>query len=136
MAIVGRTGSGKSTVAQLLLRMYDVAEGKIELDNINIQQIDLKMLREQISYVPQDVFLFSETVAVFALSSLAQILLHTTWVLYTTFRFGWGPLENGVSLFAVGVTAAVVQAGLLLKGRQNKQVLKRRLQHFLISTKR
>ncbi len=52
-------------------------------------------------------------VAVFALSSLAQILLHTTWVLYTTFRFGWGPLENGVSLFAVGVTAAVVQAGLL-----------------------
>ena len=42
--------------------MYDVAEGKIELDNINIQQIDLKMLREQISYVPQDVFLFSETV--------------------------------------------------------------------------
>ena len=62
VAIVGRTGSGKSTVAQLLLRMYDVAEGKIELDNINIQQIDLKMLREQISYVPQDVFLFSETV--------------------------------------------------------------------------
>ena len=62
VAIVGRTGSGKSTVAQLLLRMYDVSGGKIELDNINIQQYDLKILREQICYVPQDVFLFSETV--------------------------------------------------------------------------
>ncbi len=62
VAIVGRTGSGKSTIAQLLLRMYDVSNGKIELDGINIQQLDLKTLREQISYVPQDVFLFSETV--------------------------------------------------------------------------
>jgi len=52
-------------------------------------------------------------VAVFALASLAQILLHTTWVLYTNFRFGWGTWENGMSLFAVGMTAAVVQAGLL-----------------------
>lgn len=62
VAIVGRTGSGKSTVAQLLLRMYDVSSGKIELDGNNIQQLDLASLREQISYVPQDVFLFSETV--------------------------------------------------------------------------
>ena len=52
-------------------------------------------------------------VAVFALASLAQILLHTTWVLYTNFRFGWEPWENGLSLFCVGLTAAVVQAGLL-----------------------
>ncbi len=62
VAIVGRTGCGKSTVAQLLLRMYDVTSGKIELDEKNIQQLDFKWLREQISYVPQDVFLFSETV--------------------------------------------------------------------------
>ncbi len=62
IAIVGRTGSGKSTVAHLLLRMYDVTEGKIKLDGIDIQQLDIKNLRDQISYVPQDVFLFSETV--------------------------------------------------------------------------
>src|SRR5882724_6728796 len=62
VAIVGRTGSGKSSLAQLLLRMYDVSNGKIELDSINVQKLDLKSLREQISYVPQDVFLFSETV--------------------------------------------------------------------------
>lgn len=62
IAIVGRTGSGKTTVAQLLLRMYDPVHGKIELDDINIRNIKLNTLREQISYVPQDVFLFSETV--------------------------------------------------------------------------
>jgi ATP-binding cassette subfamily B multidrug efflux pump len=62
IAIVGRTGSGKSTIAQLLLRMYDATDGRIELDGVDIQQISLKTIREQISYVPQDVFLFSDTV--------------------------------------------------------------------------
>jgi ATP-binding cassette subfamily B multidrug efflux pump len=62
VAIVGRTGSGKSTIAQLLLRMYDVTNGKIELDGVDIRELDLRDTREQISYVPQDVFLFSDTV--------------------------------------------------------------------------
>jgi ATP-binding cassette subfamily B protein len=62
VAIVGRTGSGKSTIAQLLLRMYDASSGHIEMGGINIQKLDVKTLREKISYVPQDVFLFSETV--------------------------------------------------------------------------
>ena len=63
IAIIGRTGSGKSTVAQLLLRMYDTTKGTIELEETDIREIDLKSLREQISYVPQDVFLFSDSVA-------------------------------------------------------------------------
>jgi ATP-binding cassette subfamily B multidrug efflux pump len=63
VAIVGRTGSGKSTVAQLLLRMYDVTGGRILLDGVDIRQRKLTSLREQVSYVPQDVFLFSDTVA-------------------------------------------------------------------------
>jgi len=53
-------------------------------------------------------------VAVIGLASLAQFILHTTWVLYTTFKFGWGPSENGWSLFAVGLMSALVQ-GVLLK---------------------
>jgi len=61
--ILGRTGSGKSTLAQLLLHYYDADEGKITIGNKNINDIPLKNLREQISYVPQDVFLFSDTVA-------------------------------------------------------------------------
>jgi len=52
-------------------------------------------------------------VAVIAVANLAQFILHGTWVLYTTFRFDWGPRETGLSLFAVGVMAALVQGGLL-----------------------
>ncbi len=62
IAIVGKTGSGKSTVAQLMLRMYDPQKGSILYDGIDIRKINLKTLRSQISYVPQDVFLFSDTV--------------------------------------------------------------------------
>jgi DHA1 family tetracycline resistance protein-like MFS transporter len=53
-------------------------------------------------------------VGVIGLAALAQFILHTTWVLYTTFKFGWGPRENGWSLFAVGLMSALVQ-GVLLK---------------------
>jgi len=62
IAIVGRTGSGKSTLAQLLLRMYDVQNGNILMDGIPIADMNLQALRSQISYVPQDVFLFSDTI--------------------------------------------------------------------------
>jgi ATP-binding cassette, subfamily B, multidrug efflux pump len=62
VAIVGRTGSGKSTVVQLLLRMYDVTEGSILLDGKDIRDLELTTLRDQLSYVPQDGFLFSDTI--------------------------------------------------------------------------
>ncbi len=63
IAIIGKTGSGKSTLAQLLLRMYDPQEGSIEYDGRDVKKITTGSLRNQLSYVPQDVFLFSETVA-------------------------------------------------------------------------
>ena len=62
IAVIGRTGSGKSTVAQLLLRMYNPDSGSILVDGNDIKNIQLRALRQQISYVPQDVFLFSDTV--------------------------------------------------------------------------
>src|SRR2546426_4337555 len=52
-------------------------------------------------------------VAVFALVVLAQLILQTTWVLFTHFRFGWGPRENGMALFFVGLVATIVQGALL-----------------------
>jgi DHA1 family tetracycline resistance protein-like MFS transporter len=52
-------------------------------------------------------------VIVFALVVLAQLMLQVTWVLYTHFRFGWGPRENGFALFCVGLVATLVQGGLL-----------------------
>jgi len=64
-------------------------------------------------------------VAVIALSNLAQFAMYTVWVLYTTFKFGWGPTENGWSMFAVGLAAALVQGVLL--GRLLKRFPARKL---------
>jgi ATP-binding cassette subfamily B protein len=62
IAVIGKTGSGKSTLLQLLLRMHDATEGAVFIDGRDIRTYPLKELRKMISYVPQDVFLFSETV--------------------------------------------------------------------------
>lgn len=63
LAIVGRTGSGKSTIVNLFLRLYDIENGEILIDDINIKNIKIANLRENISYVPQNNFLFSTTIA-------------------------------------------------------------------------
>lgn len=61
LAILGRTGSGKTTLANLLLRMYNTEHGMITIDGVDIRKVPLKVLREGIAYVPQDNFLFSDT---------------------------------------------------------------------------
>lgn len=63
MAIIGRTGSGKTTIVDLLLRMYDVSEGEIKVDGEDIRRRNLSQVRQRIGYVPQDVFLFSDTIS-------------------------------------------------------------------------
>jgi ATP-binding cassette, subfamily B, multidrug efflux pump len=62
LAIVGSTGSGKSTIANLACRLYDPSKGEILIDGIDIKDYDPGYLRSQIGYVPQDVFLFSDTI--------------------------------------------------------------------------
>jgi len=63
LAIVGRTGSGKSTILQLLLRQYHCDSGEILIDGKNLQEINSDAFRDQSGNVPQDVFLFSDTIA-------------------------------------------------------------------------
>jgi ATP-binding cassette subfamily B protein len=63
VAFLGKTGSGKSTLANLLLRMFDVNEGKISINGKNIKDINYYALREKTGYVPQEVFLFSDSIA-------------------------------------------------------------------------
>jgi ATP-binding cassette subfamily B protein len=62
VAIIGRTGSGKSTLANLLMRMYDVDSGSITVDGIDLKDLQLPNYRSQIGFVPQEVFLFSDTI--------------------------------------------------------------------------
>lgn len=61
LAVLGRTGSGKTTLSSLLLRLYNTEPGMITIDGHDIREIPLKTLRENIAYVPQDNFLFSDT---------------------------------------------------------------------------
>ena len=63
LAVMGRTGSGKSTLVNLLCRMYDVSSGEIDFDGHDVRKIPLSVLRRGIAYVPQDNFLFSDTLA-------------------------------------------------------------------------
>ncbi|MTI41606.1 ABC transporter ATP-binding protein [Fulvivirga lutimaris] len=62
LAVIGTTGSGKSTIANLISRMYDTTSGSIKIDDEDIKAYEVVNLRSQIGYVPQDVFLFSDTI--------------------------------------------------------------------------
>ncbi|MFT7197186.1 MAG: ATP-binding cassette subfamily B protein, partial [Marinoscillum sp.] len=62
IALVGHSGAGKSTIAQLLMRFYDVSQGSIEIDGLSLDKIDLISLRSQIGIVPQEVILFGGTI--------------------------------------------------------------------------
>jgi len=63
IAVIGRTGSGKSTIANLLMRMYDCDAGQVLIDDQPVQTVNLDSFRSQVGFVPQEVFLFSDTIA-------------------------------------------------------------------------
>ncbi|QNK61821.1 ABC transporter ATP-binding protein [Pedobacter sp. PAMC26386] len=62
VAIIGRTGSGKSTLANLIMRMYDTDSGQISIDGTSIKKVNLNSFRNQVGFVPQEVFLFSDNI--------------------------------------------------------------------------
>lgn len=117
IAIVGKTGSGKSTVAQLLLRMYDIQKGMILYDGIPINKIKLEELRSKISYVPQDVFLFSETIGnniKFGKNNA------TTEELVNATR--QASVLNEVNSFPEGFETIVGERGVTLSGGQKQRI--------------
>jgi ATP-binding cassette subfamily B multidrug efflux pump len=117
VAIVGRTGSGKSTIAQLLLRMYDVSEGRIEMEGVNIQNVELHSLREQISYVPQDVFLFSDTIANnirFGMQDASVSSIKSAAVMAS--------IDNEISGFSQQYETLVGERGVTLSGGQKQRI--------------
>lgn len=116
--ILGRTGSGKSTVAQLLLRFYDADEGHITIGGKNINSIPLKELRNGISYVPQDVFLFSDTVSgniSFGLEDKASAEKITNAAMNAS-------IHNEIETLQHGYDTLVGERGVTLSGGQKQRI--------------
>ncbi|MEO6706357.1 MAG: ABC transporter ATP-binding protein [Ginsengibacter sp.] len=117
IAIIGKTGSGKSTIAQLMLRMYDPQKGKILYDGVDIKDMDLKTLRSHISYVPQDVFLFSDTVENnigFAMENVDR-----TRVVEAAKN---AAVEEEIALFPGKYTTMIGERGVTLSGGQKQRI--------------
>lgn len=116
--LLGRTGSGKSTLAQLLLRFYNPTEGNIFIDGKNIQHITLNNLRKQISFVPQDVFLFSDTVSnniSFSKEGKATI---DSVIESAKFASVDGEIKN----FSNGYETTIGERGVTLSGGQKQRI--------------
>ncbi|MBS1751998.1 MAG: ABC transporter ATP-binding protein [Bacteroidetes bacterium] len=117
IAIVGKTGSGKTTIAQLLLRMYDPDKGNIFIDEIDLKKMDLGDLRRQISYVPQDVFLFSDTIAGnirFGLDTATDEMIQKA--------ARQASIEKEISHFSKGFETLVGERGVTLSGGQKQRI--------------
>lgn len=117
MAIVGRTGSGKTTIAELLLRMYDVSSGEILLDGKNIKTLNLNDIRKQIGYVPQDVFLFSDSLEnniIFSPNSNKEISAATA--------AKNASVNDDILNFKDGYKTIVGERGITLSGGQKQRI--------------
>jgi ATP-binding cassette, subfamily B, multidrug efflux pump len=117
VAVIGRTGSGKSTLAQLLIRMYDPQVGQVMLDGQDIRHVKLESLRNQISYVPQDVFLFSDTVANNIRFGTPQANIETVQQAARQ-----ASVERDILGFKEGFETVVGERGVTLSGGQKQRI--------------
>jgi len=116
--ILGKTGSGKSTIAQLLLRFYDVDQGQITIGGRNIELYNLQSLRNQVSYVPQDVFLFSDSVTSnisFGLNTQASDVQVKQAAQYAS-------VDKEIQGLAGGYDTVLGERGVTLSGGQKQRV--------------
>jgi ATP-binding cassette subfamily B protein len=116
--LLGKTGSGKTTIAQLLLRFYEPQTGQITIGNHSLKEYSLKTLREQISYIPQDVFLFSDTVANNISFGLDQG--YVTQQISKAAR--QASVESEIQQFAKGYETMVGERGVTLSGGQKQRI--------------
>ncbi len=116
--LLGRTGSGKSTMAQLLLRFYDPQEGSISIGGTDIRNIDLRTLREQISYVQQDIFLFSDTVS----DNISFGLAHPATQESIEKAAGFSSVHKEILGFSKGYDTMIGERGVTLSGGQKQRI--------------
>jgi ATP-binding cassette subfamily B multidrug efflux pump len=117
IAIIGTTGSGKSTIANLICRMYDIDSGSLRIDDQDIKKYSLSSLRSQIGYVPQDVFLFSDTVGqniAFGKDAMTQEEIIQA--------ANDADLMENIDRFPNGLETRVGERGITLSGGQKQRV--------------
>ena len=117
IAIIGRTGSGKSTIAQLLLRFYDPLNGAIKIDGIELSKLDIQHYRQQVSYVPQEVFLFSDSIANNISFGTEE---ETTEKIYKSAT--QASIHKDIQLFPAGYQTMVGERGVTLSGGQKQRI--------------
>lgn len=117
IAVIGTTGSGKSTISNLLARLYDATGGEILIDNIPIADFQLQTLRSQIGYVPQDVFLFSDTI--FNNISFGLTVTEHERVLQAARD---ADVYSNIMEFPKGFDTRVGERGITLSGGQKQRV--------------
>lgn len=122
VAFIGKTGCGKSTVANLLLRIYDVTAGQILIDGEDIRQINLNALREQIGYVPQEVFLFSESIASNISFGLKDEKLRTDLKQRIENAAKDAAIYDNIIAFEKGFETLLGERGINLSGGQKQRV--------------
>ena len=117
LAVIGRTGSGKSTLAQMVARLYDPSEGSIEIDGTPLPELSLSALRSAIGYVPQDVFLFSDSIRAniaFGVDNAAQ--------LDVVQAAKDADVHNNIIGFASGYDTLLGERGVNLSGGQKQRI--------------
>ncbi|WP_456458088.1 ABC transporter ATP-binding protein [Reichenbachiella sp.] len=117
IAIIGTTGSGKSTIANLLCRMYDTTAGSVKVDGLSIKDYSLSTIRGNIGYVPQDVFLFSETIAdniAFGNQKLSEAQIRQA--------ADHADLTENIDRFPKGFQTMLGERGITLSGGQKQRV--------------
>jgi ATP-binding cassette subfamily B protein len=117
LAIIGTTGSGKSTISNLIARLYDAREGEILIDDILVSHYNLNSLRTQLGYVPQDVFLFSDTIH----NNIAFGLTDTHEERVFSSAKDADVYEN-IMAFPNGFNTRVGERGITLSGGQKQRV--------------
>lgn len=116
LAIIGETGSGKSTVAALMTRLFDPSSGQILVDGQALHHLNLDAFREQISIVPQDVFLFSDTIA----NNIA-FGIHDATAETIEQAAELAGLHNNVMDFPKGYETRIGERGVTLSGGQKQR---------------
>lgn len=123
LAVLGRTGAGKSTVVQLINRFYDVSEGEITIDGMNIREHNLHQLRRETGYVPQEVFLFSDTIRnniAFGLHELATDPVREEEMVIQAARDA--DVYENIMGFPEGFDTRIGERGITLSGGQKQRI--------------